>query len=360
MKVLYVIDGLGSGGKERRLVELIKGLHMQMEVELVLLKPDIHYQEIESLNVRIHWWKRNLKQDHNILRKFIKLVNSFQPDIVHSWDNIASFHFGPICKVKGIPFINSMITTAFSLDTLKYCSKRFAATVISYPFSDVILSNSRAGLITFRAPANKSKVIYNGFDMERLNVKRSEAEIRNEFNIVTDKVVGMTASFSDRKDYQSFVIAAQTILLRRKDVTFIAIGEGPRLSLIKDMIKEENYKFFRFLGRQKDVESIVNIFSVGVLSTLTEGISNSIMEYMALSKPVVATDAGGNNELVVNQETGYLINNRQQLAEKISFLLDAPSESQRMGEKGRERIKEHFSITKMVNETMELYRDQIK
>ena len=360
MKILYVIESLSSGGKERRLIELIKGLHKNHQIELVLLTSNIHYLEINTLNIKIHKLERNIFKDAKLLYSFSHILKKFDPEIVHCWDNIAALHFGPICKIKKIPFINSMISSAPA--KLSYYSKRYLANAMSYCFSDIILSNSHAGLISFRVPKNKSKVIYNGFDMERLKIKRNKSEIRDEFKILTNKVVGMTASFSKMKDYPTFVSAAQILLTQRKDVTFLTIGDGPNISEVKKMIKKGNNQFFRFLGRQQDVESIVNIFDVGVLSTYTEGISNSIMEYMALGKPVIATDGGGTKELIVNKETGFTIQpqNVRQLAEKMMFLLDNPEEAKKMGKKGKERIEECFSISKMVNRTLQLYRDQIK
>ena len=360
MKILYIIESLRSGGKERRLVELIKGLQTTHEIELILLSSDLHYIEIESFNIKLHRLKRNIKKDFTILFKFNKIMNNFIPDIVHCWDNIASLHFGPICNIKNTPFINSMISSA--PEKLSYFSKRYLSNAVTYGFSDIILSNSYAGLISFHTPKNKSKVIYNGFDMERLKIKDTKIKIRTKFNISTDKVVGMTASFSHMKDYFTFVKAAQILLEKRKDITFLAIGDGPNIDDVKSLVKDEYTRFFRFLGRQHDVESIVNVFDIGVLSTFTEGISNSIMEYMALSKPVIATNGGGTNELVIVDETGYLVEqqNEKELANKIEFLLENPSFSKIMGEKGKKRIEEFFSIDKMVEETLQLYKHQLK
>ena len=360
MRILYIIESLGAGGKERRLVELIKGLHKSHQIELILLDSDIHYLEIDKLNIKIYNLQRNIFKDFKLLFRFNHIIKKFDPEIIHCWDNIAALHFGPICKIKKIPFINSMISSAPA--DLSFYSKTYLAYAISYGFSDIILSNSNAGLISFRTPKNKSKVIYNGFDMERLKIKRNKSEIKDEFKIVTNKVVGMTASFSKMKDYSTFVRAANIILTQRKDISFIAIGDGPNILEIKKMIKKENNQFFRFLGRQHDVESIVNIFDVGVLSTFTEGISNSIMEYMALSKPVIATDCGGNKELIIDKETGFIVKlkNARQLAEKIIFLLDNPKEAKLMGEKGKKRIKKYFSISKMIKAILQLYKDQIK
>ena len=115
-------------------------------------------------------------------------------------------------------------------------------------------------------------------------------------------------------------------------------------------------------GNRDDVESIVNTFDVGILLTNLErhgeGISNSIMEYMALGKPVIATTGGGTPEIVADGETGYLIPFRSpgMLAEKIEYLLDNEEIRKSMGMKGKERILREFSIDSMIEGHVSLYR----
>ena len=115
------------------------------------------------------------------------------------------------------------------------------------------------------------------------------------------------------------------------------------------MISNKHKAYIRLFGAHDQVESIINIFDIGVLSTFTEGISNSIMEYMALSKPVVATEGGGTKELVVNGETGILIPPKSPaiLAEKINYLLRSPQLLESMGTKGKKRIENLFNIKQM-------------
>jgi glycosyltransferase involved in cell wall biosynthesis len=124
-----------------------------------------------------------------------------------------------------------------------------------------------------------------------------------------------------------------------------------------------NSKRIIFTGIRNDVESIVTIFDIGILLTDLEkhgeGISNSIMEYMALGKPVIATDGGGTKELVIDGETGFLIPQKSPklLAEKIDYLLNNEPLRKRLGTKGKERIQKEFSLDKMVSEHIKLYEE---
>lgn len=357
MRLLYIIESLMPGGKERRLVTLINGLLKSNNylIEIIILSDRIHYKEIFDMNLNIHFLKRNILKDVRIIFKFNKIIDQFKPNLVHCWDNIAAIHFAPVCNLKKIPFINSMISTAPPL--LSLVSKRYILNAISYAFSDVILTNSKAGLYSFRVPKKKGKYIYNGLNLDRLKVKKSKEIVKKELNINSEKIIGMTASFSDKKDYETFVNSAKRILLKRKDIIFIAIGDGPNLPGIIESIDSEFMLNFRFLGQQYDVESIVNVFDIGVLATFTEGVSNAIMEYMVFKKPVIATEGGGTNELIIDEDNGFLIEvkNVDQLVGKIDFLLEHPEIAKTMGIKGKKRIQNYFTIDKMVNNTIELY-----
>jgi glycosyltransferase involved in cell wall biosynthesis len=159
------------------------------------------------------------------------------------------------------------------------------------------------------------------------------------------------------KDYSTFIKAGNKVLAERNDVTFVIVGDGEDRGEIQLSIKSDYQEKFVFTGQRSDVESIVNIFDVAVLATFTEGISNSIMEYMALSKPVIATNGGGTEELVVDGETGVLVSvgNEEELSKKIIQLLNNPELGHQMGVNGGKRLIKEFSFEKMINNYINTY-----
>lgn len=359
MRILYIIESLKAGGKERRLVELVKRVSKINKVELIILSQNIHFTDLLNLNIKIHYLRRNLLKDFLLLFKFYFIVKNFKPSIIHSWDNIASIHFGPISKILKIPFVNSMITTA--PQKMNFLSKRYLSNVISFPFSDIILCNSKAGAKSFRTPNNKTHIIYNGFDLGRIKKIKNKVHIQNKYQLNNFLVVGMVANFTEKKDYKTFIDAAKIVINRVINVKFIAIGHGPNLSKMKNYLPNELKNNFLFLGRVDDVDSIVNCFTVGVLSTYSEGISNAVIEYMAFGKPVVVTDGGGTNELVLDKINGYLskIRDSGDLAEKIISILNDSKKIEQMGNSSQKRISTLFSVEKMAQETEELYKSLI-
>ena len=354
MKIFHFIDSLRSGGKERRLVELLKKIHECKEIhcELVLLSEEIHYKEIFGLNIPIHILLRKSKRDPLIFIKLYSLCKKKHVDIIHTWDSMTSVYASVVARLLKIQFVNGMITNAFKLNLL---NKNYLRAKFTFPLSDIIIANSRAGLTSYKAPLLKSRFIHNGFNFHRTENLISKNDVKNMYGIDSEYIIGMVASFIGNKDYTTFLNAAQKILEKRNDVA------GEKLNEMKMIINKEYKNKIFFLGKQNNVESIVNIFDIGVLATFTEGISNSIMEYMALAKPVVATDGGGTSEIVLNGGTGLLFKTKSpdDLAEKIEYLLNNPNEARLMGEAGRNRIKNEFSIDKMTSDFISLYKGLI-
>ena len=357
MKILFVIDTMTAGGKERRLTELMKSLKLKPEVqfELALMTNDIHYQEVFSLGINIHFFIRKRRKDLSVFRSFYQLCKTYKPDIVHCWDTMTAVYITPICKLLHLKLINGMIVDAPEKQNIFF--KPWQRARLTFPFADLIIGNSRAGLKAYKAPVKKSIVIHNGFNFERTENLEPGELLKEKLAIDTKYIIGMVATYSEYKDYATFFKAAQLLLKKRSDITFIAIGKNTDSGLARGHIESQYSKYFRLLGRQSDIESLVNIMDIGVLSTFTEGISNSILEYMAMGKPVVATAGGGTNEIVEDYKTGFLVStsNPDELAEKIELLLNDSQMRLEMGNYAIERIHKDFSIDVMSEKYFEVY-----
>jgi len=361
MKILFFINCLAAGGKERRLVELMKGLkkHPEIQFELIVMENDIHYKEVYDLGINIHFLIRKSKKDFRIFKLLYNCCKEYKPDIIHCWDSMTSIYSVPVCRLLKIKLVNGMVvdtpvkTNFFNLGQIR--------ARVTFPFSNIVIGNSKAGLAGYKAPGKKSLCIYNGFNFERL--KRVDHSFSKEsLNIASDYLVTMVGAFSDRKDYATYIAAAKMICDKRNDVTFIAIGDGVNFSSVLGKIPHQYKDRILLLGKRSNVESFIAISDICVLTTNArvhgEGISNSILEYMALGKPVIATTGGGTNEIVEYQKTGFLISSENPIAlsEKIEILLNDKCLREKMGIAGRERITNMFSIEKMVDSYIKVYQ----
>jgi glycosyltransferase involved in cell wall biosynthesis len=367
MKVLLLIDSLVAGGRERRLIELIKGFrkdYTDIELHLVVFKEKIHYKEVYDLGIPVEIMKRVPKKNPKVFFQLYKLCKTFKPDLIHSWGTMSAILAIPASTLLNIKLINGNIVD--SPNHLKFYHKLLFRARLTYPFSSVVVSNSLAGLKSYRVPKKKGVCIYNGFDGNRISNVIDPAEVKKKFNVLTQKAVGMVGSFSERKDYKTYLEAALLLLKRRDDVSFLSVGDGPDLEKCQKMIPQEHKARCIFTGLQRDVESIINMIDIGVLSTNTkvhgEGISNAILEYMALKKPTVATRGGGTNEAVDDKKTGFLVHpeSAEDMADRLNYLLDNPDEAKAMGLQARQRMEKLFLLDRMTVEYYELYTKVLK
>ena len=357
MRILFFIDSFPAGGKERRLLELMKGLKRRpgFELALVIMSRDVHYKEIYDLKIPIHFVIRRTKRDISVFSQFYKLCKKFKPDVIHCWDSMTAVYLVPVSKLLRLKFVNGMVVDTPVRKNIR--NKNWLRAKLTFPFSNVIIGNSQAGLAAYGASKRKSLCIYNGFNFCRTENLPDDFAIRSDLSVDTRFVIGMVASFSIFKDYATYYTAAKMLLTKRRDVTFIAIGDNTDSSESKDMVTDEFAGNFRLLGRRSGIESIVNIMDICVLATFTEGISNSILEYMAMGKPVIATDGGGTKEIVENDITGFLVSqgNPAELAEKMEILLENEALRYKMGLAGKEKVSQIFSIDEMVDKYVSCY-----
>jgi glycosyltransferase involved in cell wall biosynthesis len=357
IRILHITDTLTSGGKERQLVELLRGFNKidGFINELAVLSDIIHYDQVRSLGINIHIFRRSRPWDFRILDKLYHLVRQYRPNIIYSWESMCSVYASPIALIFRSTLINGMIQSA----PLFLNVKDYRRLLLTAPFSTVILANSLAGLRAFRVDGKKGVCIQNGFNFDRINNLPDVNDVKRSLDIKTKHVVGMIGRFDRQKDYSTFFKAAKLLCSERKDITFVAVGEGPDLESFRVRLKSDGQANIRILGVSKRVEEIINTFSVGVLvSTNGEGIANVIMEYMALQKPVIATNAAGNREIVKDGVNGFLIplGDENALAVRIREIIDRPDIGSAFGRAGRAIVEQKFGIEQMVQKHVELFR----
>lgn len=357
MKILFFINGLHPGGKERRMLELMKELKLKKEIEfeLVLMNKEISYPEIFDMDVKLHFLIRKTKKDFSIFKRVYKICKEYEPDIIHCWDSMTAIYAIPASKLLNIKLMNGMVVDSPSKNNI--LNKNWLRAKLTFPFSDIIVGNSVAGLSAYKAPTRKSYCIHNGYNFRRSTNLSDIKIIRNQLDIHTKYIIGMVAAFSKYKDYKTFYEAAKLILKKRQDITFIAIGNNTNSVVSKQMIENEFKKYFKLLGQKTDIETFINAMDICVLATFSEGISNSILEYMALGKPVIATLGGGTIEIVEDNKTGYLVkvSDIEEMANKMEYLLNNPELRNQMGINGQLRIQNLFSINLMVKKFVALY-----
>jgi len=364
-RILFFIGNLRLGGKERRLVELLKYLSRTNRYELlvVLAFDQIELDDFYQLNIEhIILGKQPKSTDLSLFVKLDRIARDFQPDIIHAWGSMPTFYLIPASLLRRVPLVNSQITNA--KPAVSAWSAVGFINRLNFLFSSIVVANSCAGLKAYRMEGHRrAQVIYNGMDLARFQNLPDSQEIKKNYRIMTPYTVVMVAAFTRDKDFRRFYEMASFVTEQRADVTFVGVG-GPYKSPQEfdniTAVAKSNPRIL-FPGHVGYVEPLVNACDIGVLFTNAavhgEGISNTILEYMALGKPVIANDTGGTGEIVRNNQTGYLVGDQPiaEIAGLIVELLDQPEKRVEMGRRGRQIVRESFTLEKMGREFESLY-----
>jgi glycosyltransferase involved in cell wall biosynthesis len=229
-------------------------------------------------------------------------------------------------------------------------------------FCDKVISVSNATadwLVQKRGvPRRKVLVIPYGVNLKLYRPGRN-LELRKKIGLpVEARVVGVVARLHPQKGHRYLIEAAQTIVRAHPKVRFVLVGDGELRGELEQMVLQSNLaEHFLFLGFRDDVRDLLQIFDLFVLPSLYEGLPNVILEAMASGLPVVATSVDGTKELIVDNETGFLVPPKDSaaLAEKIGLLLADKERSAIFGLKGRQRVEAHYSLELEVKSFQNLY-----
>jgi glycosyltransferase involved in cell wall biosynthesis len=234
----------------------------------------------------------------------------------------------------------------------------------AYRAAHVIVANCerlRRELILEGLPAERSVTIPNAVDPRRVtlpaDISGEERAAALRLPVGRRFVTTLAHLYNRKKDFETLLSAAAITCRRFPDVDFLVAGDGDPAMLVHRAASLGIGDRVLLLGGSDLIAELLSLSEVGVLSSRSEGLSNSVLEYMAAGLPVVATDVGGMSEAVSDSETGYLVppGDPVTLADRISMLLlDRPG-ARGMGREGQRRAHEHFSPEALLRRTSELY-----
>ncbi len=369
--VLHLIDSFHQGGTERQAVQLARLLHESglYRVHVACLKREgVLFDEVLRLELgEIQEFPLNSFYDRNMLRqiqRFAQFVKEREIDVLHTHDFYTNI-FGmagavsarlPVARIASRRETGGMFSGA-----QKFIQRR------ALKRAQKIVTNAEAvrqGLIKEGFRADKIVTIYNGLDIERLTPRAdlTREEILEKFQLSAaagKRLVTIVANMRHAvKDQQTFLRAARRVREQVKDAAFVLAGEGELMESLKAFAAEQGLeKDAFFTGRCAQVAELLSVSEICVLSSTSEGFANSILEYMAAARPVVATDVGGAREAVTEGETGYIVSpgDDEAMAARIISLLKDPARAREMGQNGRRIVEEKFSCEAQLARTVELY-----
>ncbi|MGE0681508.1 MAG: glycosyltransferase [Candidatus Binatia bacterium] len=359
LRLLVLIDELDIGGTEQQIFELVKRLDRRKYLPMVCcFRSGRVAKEIEAIGVPVFTLKKRAKFDLALCLALVRLMRRERIDLVQTYLFTANTWARLAAILARVPLI---VSSERNVDMWEERYKQILGRILDR-WTYATVANSAAVkeyLVGKGIAPRKIRVIYNGVDPERFPANLSPHLLKTELGIPAHhQVVGLIARLEPAKDVHTFLHAAAIIAEQTADVSFLIVGGG---SLQQDLERKAQQLGIAdrvvFTGPRRDIPHLLAVCDISAMSSLKEGMSNTIMESMAAGKPMVATHVGGNPELIVDGETGFLIPTHAPaaFAAALNKILSAPTLARRMGEQARERISRLFSVNALVTSTEQLY-----
>jgi glycosyltransferase involved in cell wall biosynthesis len=370
-RILQFIGSFHQGGSERQAVALTRLMKQEGSFEVfaaTLNKEGILRDRIDEIGLpEIPEFPLTSFYNPNFIRQVwrcSKYLRDNKIDLVHTHDFYTNVFGMAAATLAGVP---ARVASKRETGGMRTGGQEFIEK-IAFGRANAVAVNSeavRAHLIDLSVSPDKIHTIYNGVDLERFrNIDGNRAEICQKFGLPTGeniRFVTMVANLRHNiKNVPMLLRSAKRVVQKVPNTHFVIAGEGELKAEFKELTKKlgvaENV---HFIGRCTDVPSLLSVSYACLLTSNAEGFSNSILEYMAAGKPVVATNVGGTAEVIEDVVNGYLVKSDDDaaMAERLVALLKDENLSLEMGNRGRKTVQSGFSQSAQVSNTIRLYQN---
>jgi sugar transferase (PEP-CTERM/EpsH1 system associated) len=368
--IAHVIYRLDVGGLENGLVNLINRMPGERYRHIIVCVTGYtDFRNRLQKDLPVYAMAKREGNDPALYFRLWRLFRRLKPDIVHT-RNLATLEAQLPAFLAGVPHrvhgehgrdVHDIDNTS-----RKYRSLRAAFRPLIQRYIPLSRDLEEYLEKDVRVPPDKIVPICNGVDAERFHPAKSENEktqlLPKGFAGPDMFVIGTVGRMEKVKDQVTLARAFAELVTRfpkaRDRLRLVIVGEGSLRREVESVLNESGLVNNSWLaGSRSDVPELLRTFDVFVLPSLGEGISNTILEAMATGLPVVATDVGGNGELVEDGRHGYLVrrNDPVSMAERLELYARNPSLCSEHGKLSRERAERKFSLDGMVQRYTEVY-----
>ncbi len=357
LKVVHILHSFGTGGMEKGVATLVSNASKNIEHVILCLTEVGNSTRLLPADTQIVPLNKPQGNSFRFLLKLVKLLKKLSPDVVHTrnWGGTDGIIAARMAGIRSIVHSEH----GFGPENPKGDNKKriWIHKVIS-PFVQEYICLSQPlkswveKNVTNRKPVQQ---IINGVDTELYSPGPS-AEFKKKMGFDRQTmVIGIVASLNPIKDHLTLIRAFKKFQGVRPESALLVVGDGPERAKLEALSGSSKVLF---LGDRSDVPDLMKIMDLFVLSSVNEGISNTIMEAMASGLPVAATQVGGNGELVINEETGLLFPSGDSNALYEIFKRYSENENllKRHGKNGRKRAVDFFSVSSMVEQYERIWK----
>jgi len=366
IKILHVLDSLNVGGMERVVINVANGLDPVRFAQSVCcisqrgaaahtLRPEVKLYDLGKGDGRA--WLMPLQ--------VARIIRTAKPDIVHtqSWAGVD----GALAQIltqqgrlvhsehgRNLPYIHHEPP------------KRKVARRCIYQMADAVFTVSQEMRQYFCRetgfPVTRMRVIHNGVDIGQIERARADG-VRAELGLAPEaRVIGTVARFQETKDLGTLVQAFAR-LRQQGSAKLLLVGDGAERAKLERLAAELSVAADVIItGIRHDVPRLLRAMDVFALSSLSEGLPISVLEAMAASLPVVATNVGMLPELLQEGEDGFLVAPRavEAMSQQLARLVNDRELARRLGAAGRQKVEREYSLAAMLQRYEELYLSLIE
>lgn len=347
MRIIHVLHSLGYGGAENHALVLMQGQMARGHNVLYAGRDNSWlYQACQKNGIPVFSLRMHGMYDIFSMMKLRRHAKQWDADIIHGHLMRGAKYAGMAGAIRGRPI---SVGTAHSDATHKH---------MGYCRHIIAVSQSvKRNLVIHKYDADKISVIYNGMpDFPNAN----RHKIRRELHIPDDIcAVVNVGRFAVRKG-QDILAQAVTKCPPQMHFYFIGNTSTPSGMHVREILKNENR--VHFLEYRDDVQRLLPAFDIYALPSRVESFGLSLVEASAASLPIVAANVGGVPEVIIDGKTGLLVspNKPDAMAQGLKQIFDDPELAQCLGQNARKRYLERFTLSEMVQKTLDLYESLLR
>jgi glycosyltransferase involved in cell wall biosynthesis len=365
MRILFLSTSMGMGGADSQLLSAAQELRSRGHEVLIVSLTPLGPMGLEARSVGIPTESLEMRRsfpDPRGLLRLVRLVRSWRPDVLHSHMVHANLMARVLRLIAPVPALVSTIHNIYEGGRLRMAAYRLTnalvdhMTIVSEAAFDRFVSE---GIV----PKELLRVVPNGVDTDRFrNVSPGAGEsVRRSLGLEHEFVWLAVGRFEVAKDYPNMLRAFAKVREQQPQAVLLLVGRGSLQEETEALARDLGLGGgVRFLGVRGDVPEVMSAADGYVMSSAWEGMPMVLLEAAAAALPIVATKVGGNHEVVRHERSGFLVPPCDHEALGVAMLrLGRLSESERraMGEKGREHIRTHYDLGRVVERWEDLYRE---
>jgi glycosyltransferase involved in cell wall biosynthesis len=364
MRVFFLSTSMGMGGADS---QLLSAAHLMQarghDVIIVSMTPlGPMGQQARDMGIRTESleMRRGMPDPRGLLR-LARLTRAWRPDVIHSHMVHANLMARALRLVAPVPALVSTIHNIYEGGPIRMAAYRYTnglvdhLTIVSQAAADRFVSDRIV-------PRELLTVIPNGVDTEAIATVApgTRESLRRELGVEHAFVWLAVGRFEEAKDYPNMLRAFARLRARQPAAVLQIVGRGSLQAEAEALVGELGLgDAVRLLGVRSDVPRVMSAADGYVMSSAWEGMPMVLLEAAAAGLPIVATTVGGNHEVVVHEQTGYLVPPRddEALAAAMMRLGELPDAHRRaLGERGREHIRSHYGLARVADRWEEVYR----